>query len=672
MLFLPAKANNMLRCILLITAIGTCNNLQSQNRERVIDSLTNLLQQSKADTNRARLYIMIGDRYEQRNDSISIDYYYKAIALSEQLKYKWGEAVARQYLAEVYLRKNKYDSSTLHLTKVMELSQALKDDKRMGVAANTIAIIHYRNGDFENALTYYLRAAEHFEKREDLRIQLISCYTNIGSVFFEQGQHDKALDYNKRAYDIAVQIKNDIEIAYAACELAAALQKHGKAKEAKVYIQQAVTIANKEEDLFLKTVAWQNLGTAHLQENNYHDALAAFNQALNFAQQYGDSTRIALLLGFTGQTQTRLNNYPAAEQNLLTALRYYTNAQDLTGLSKIYDALYNLETAKGNYKKGVEFLQLYHRYKDTVFTLDRAKSLNGLEARYQSEKKEREIAQLNVQRVEQELIITQRNRWLLVVAMSLGLVLIFAILYYKNSRQKMVIAKQQQVLQEEKISSLQQQQQVIALQSMVNGQETERRRIARDLHDSLGGLFSTVKMHFSSLQHEVADLRGNTLYKKSYELVDDAAEELRKIAHNMMPEVLLKIGLVPALQDFCNNINAGKRLHISLQAYGMEKRLNASTEVIIYRIIQELVNNIIKHAQATEAIIQFNRNGSNLSITVEDNGRGFDTLEAEEKHSMGIQTVKSRVVCLNGRIAIDSQNNVGTTVMIDLVLSEEA
>jgi two-component system NarL family sensor kinase len=662
----------MLRSILLITAIITCNSLYAQDRERVIDSLTDLLRQSKADTNRARLYIMIGDRYEQRNDSISIDYYYKGIALSEELQYTWGEAVARQYLGEVYLRKNKNDSTLLHLNMAMELSQALKDDKRMGHCANTIALVYSRNGDYEKALQYFLQAAAHWEKRPETRLQLISCYNNIGSVFFTNGQHDKALEYNRQAYKIALEINDAIEIAYAACELAAALQKHGKAREAKEYVQKAITISNKEEDLFLKTVAWQNLGTVHLQEQNYNDAQAAFNQALTYARQYGDSTQIVLLLGYTGMAQLRLNNYPVAEQNLLTALGYYTNIQDLTGLAKIYDALYNLETAKGNYKKGLDFLKLYHQYKDTVFTMDRATSLNAMEAKYQSEKKEKEIAQLSAQRTQQELAITQRNRLLIIAGLSLAIVLILSFFLYKNNRQKIVIAKQQQVLQEEKISSLQQQQQVIALQSMVNGQESERTRIARDLHDSLGGLFSTVKMHFSSLQHEVVDLKGNPLYKKSYELVDDAAEELRKIAHNMMPEVLLKMGLVPALQDFCNNVNAGKKLHISLQAYGMEKRLEPATEVMVYRIIQELVNNIIKHAQATEAIIQFNRNGNNLSITVEDNGRGFDPHEAEEKLSMGIQTIKSRVVYLNGRISIDSQNNVGTTVMIDLLLNEEA
>ena len=149
---------------------------------------------------------------------------------------------------------------------------------------------------------------------------------------------------------------------------------------------------------------------------------------------------------------------------------------------------------------------------------------------------------------------------------------------------------------------------------MINGQEGERTRIARDLHDGLGGIFSTVKMHFSTLQHEVPELKGNNLYRKSFEMVDGASEELRKIAHNMMPEVLMKMGLVPALQDFCNNINAGKQLHVNLQAYGMDKRLSASIEIMLFRIIQELINNIIKHSGASEAIIQFNRNANNLTL----------------------------------------------------------
>src|SRR5688572_25398006 len=172
-------------------------------------------------------------------------------------------------------------------------------------------------------------------------------------------------------------------------------------------------------------------------------------------------------------------------------------------------------------------------------------------------------------------------------------------------------------------------------------------------------------MHYSTLQQETPAIRDNPLYKKTLDLINNASDELRKVAHNMMPEVLMKVGLSEALKDFCNTINAGKLLHINLQTYGMEKRLSGPTEVMLYRIIQELVNNIIKHADATEALIQINRDEKRLSLTIEDNGKGFDTKEAEEKRSMGMATVKSRVDYLNGKMTIDSRKGVGTTVMID-------
>ncbi len=240
----------------------------------------------------------------------------------------------------------------------------------------------------------------------------------------------------------------------------------------------------------------------------------------------------------------------------------------------------------------------------------------------------------------------------------------------RNFQHKQKLSQQQSVLLEEKIKTIEKEQQISSLQSMINGQETERTRIAKDLHDGLGGIFSTVKMHFSTLRQNTPVITENPLYKKTLDLINNASDELRKVAHNMMPEVLMKVGLAEALQDFCNNISSGKLLKITLQTFGMEKRLGSATEIMLYRIIQELINNIIKHADATEALIQINREGNRLSLVIEDNGKGFDTKEAEEKRSMGIATVKSRVDYLNGRLTIDSRKDIGTTVMIDLLINE--
>ena len=133
---------------------------------------------------------------------------------------------------------------------------------------------------------------------------------------------------------------------------------------------------------------------------------------------------------------------------------------------------------------------------------------------------------------------------------------------------------------------------------------------------------------------------------------------------------LLKLGLVQALNDLCGNITASRMLQVSLQVNGMEERLSPSTEIMLYRIVQELLNNIAKHAQATEAIVQFIRDGSRLSVTLEDNGKGFNTMAADQSKQAGLDSVKSRVDYLNGQISIESESNIGTTVMMDFLLND--
>jgi signal transduction histidine kinase len=329
-----------------------------------------------------------------------------------------------------------------------------------------------------------------------------------------------------------------------------------------------------------------------------------------------------------------------------------------------------LYDSTGDYRNAHTYLMQHSSIMDSILSSETRTYTAESETLYETNKKETEILRLQQVQQQKDFALRRRNTYLFIAAALLAAAFVILALVRKNFRTRQKLARQQAVLQEEKIISMGKQQQVISLQSMINGQETERTRIARDLHDGLGGLFSTVKMHYSTLQQDTPLIRENALYKKTLDLINNASEELRKVAHNMMPEVLMKVGLVEALQDFCNNISAGKLLNVTLQTFGMEKRLGSSAEIMLYRIIQELVNNIIKHAYATEALIQINREGNRLSVVIEDNGRGFDTREAEEKRSMGMATVKSRVDYLNGKLTIDSRKDIGTTVMIDLLLND--
>ena len=395
-----------------------------------------------------------------------------------------------------------------------------------------------------------------------------------------------------------------------------------------------------------------------------------FQKAFEIAKQLGNSYQVANHLNSLGQAQLELGLLSESKKNLLEALRL---ARDFGNKR----AEYNASLSLSQYFKKVNehenaYDHLFHHLemKDSILKTETSNYTTYLEESFQANKRENEILRLQKVQQEKEFALKKRNTYL---AIGAGLIVVLMTILYllrRNFQHKQKLSQQQSVLLEEKIKTIEKEQQISSLQSMINGQETERTRIAKDLHDGLGGIFSTVKMHYSTLRQSTPVITENPLYKKTLDLINNASDELRKVAHNMMPEVLMKVGLVEALQDFCNNISSGKLLKITFQTFGMEKRLGSATEIMLYRIIQELINNIIKHADATEALIQINKEGNRLSLVIEDNGKGFDTKEAEEKRSMGIATVKSRVDYLNGRLTIDSRKDIGTTVMIDLLINE--
>lgn len=198
----------------------------------------------------------------------------------------------------------------------------------------------------------------------------------------------------------------------------------------------------------------------------------------------------------------------------------------------------------------------------------------------------------------------------------------------------------------------------------MQGEEQERSRLAKDLHDGLGGMLSGIKF---SLQHTKGNVllndEGQAAFEKSIVMLDQSINEMRRVAHNMMPESLLKFGLSKALTDFCHDMQQSSQLSISCHLLEVDK-LPKGEAISVYRIVQELVNNILKHAHATEALIQVTRHDDVLSITVEDNGRGMQQ-QNEAAAGMGWNNIRSRVHFLKGQIDVQSTPEAGTSVHIE-------
>jgi len=249
------------------------------------------------------------------------------------------------------------------------------------------------------------------------------------------------------------------------------------------------------------------------------------------------------------------------------------------------------------------------------------------------------------------------------------IILLIGFLILKNIQSSKKINHQKNKLLEHEMQRLQRTEKLLAAELIMRGEEEERRRLSRILHDGLGGSLSGVKISLSTMKDNLIITRDHALiFERSLDMLDNSIRELRKLAHNMMPEALAKFGLSTALRDFCESVNNMKILAVSFQTVGEQRRLDASQEIILYRIVQELLNNILKHSRAERALIQLVFESSELALTVEDNGKGFDKGLLDESAGSGWPAIRSRVAYLSGSMDVISKPEEGMSVHIRLPL----
>jgi signal transduction histidine kinase len=289
--------------------------------------------------------------------------------------------------------------------------------------------------------------------------------------------------------------------------------------------------------------------------------------------------------------------------------------------------------------------------RDSVHQLAIHEKMVELETVYETEKKEAKIIDLEKEK--------RQHYW---VAGALGLIFLLAIviLFFRHR-----LVKNQKLLADQKVSQLKQEQQLVATQATLDGETAERSRLARDLHDGLGGMLSVVRLNLKDVKTggyiEVGDINR---FDKAIDMLDDSIKELRRVAHNMMPESLLRYGLKVSLTDFCNEIPS-----VGLHYYGNEKRLNSNLEILVYRSAHELVNNALRHAEAKNINLQVIQEEDRISLTVQDDGKGFDTNSTP--HGMGLKSINNRVASFNGKMSIYSSPGNGTEINIEFQLNNE-
>ncbi|WP_353196474.1 sensor histidine kinase [Parapedobacter defluvii] len=337
-------------------------------------------------------------------------------------------------------------------------------------------------------------------------------------------------------------------------------------------------------------------------------------------------------------------------------------------------ALYHHEMAKldyqlKNYQEAYLHMDSLRTVLDSIYEKDATTKVLNLEKQYKTAENENRILRLEAENRQQELAIAKSHWWGLALGAGLLLALCIAFFSWKiNKKNKKMFAQKEQLHQED-LRSIHQQERLGQYDAMLRGQEAERNRLARDLHDGLGGLLAGVKLKLSSIVTKEGEKlpNGTGAVHEVIHQLDYSLDELRRIAHNMMPEALRNGGLVPALSDLCRYMDT-PQIPIKFQSLNLEDNYPEQLRITVYRIVQELLANALKHANASEIILQCSELDRWLFITVEDNGKGMATAENVPSKGLGLSNIRNRVALLNGQMEIQAQPGEGTTVNIQIPL----
>lgn len=426
------------------------------------------------------------------------------------------------------------------------------------------------------------------------------------------------------------------------------------------YYKKALTLKTPSKKEQIRSLINQNIGAVYLgHHDNLDSAKHYFNKALNYKTSPRELANIYMHKAIIA----------SKNKNLKLAIKHYHNSKsyaskinDLELLSYIEEDLSNLYEQQSNNELALKHYKSFKTLNDSISKVEVLKNSEDIQTKYETEKKEKENIQLQADIKEQE----RQKRTLWVVSL---IIIVFgfitAFLIYKNIKRKQKLAERNKELETQKLVAALKDQELASIDAMITGQEKERQRIANDLHDDLGGLMATIKLHFNAFK----DKQSPELFNKTTTLLDDAYQKIRSIAHAKNSGVIANQGLLKAIKTMAQTISVSNQIQIQVHDHGLQKRLENSLELTLFRIIQELITNIIKHAHASEATIHLTNHDDVLNIMVEDNGIGFNPKHLSSKtHGMGINSIDKRIDHLNGTMTIESEPNKGTTIIIDIPL----
>jgi two-component system NarL family sensor kinase len=606
----------MKKNLLLILLTLSCCSMVAQDREKfLLDSLEKTLAGVPDTIRMKRIY-----QFAKDNLYTYPKLTYQKAEEASKLAHKYGdkmrEAMNYSLMGVVEKNNGEYKKALEWDLKSLKLNEEIQDKKSLAISNNDIGVLYKVMKDYPTALVYYERSLA-LCKEINMGNGVALTLGNIGTIYNEMQQEDKALDYYKQSLAKAKEINSQDAMVNALSNIGELYAKRKDPKSALPYFLDAIKIDRANEDKYGMILSSINLGSTYKDLGNYPSAMPYMKDAIRFAKEIGASPLL-------------VNGYES--------------------MSGLYESM-------GDTKNSLLYHKLFSELKDSLLNTERTEQLAEMQTKYETEKKEQEIGQLTQDNKISALQLQQRTTQIVLLIIAVVFILVVSLLLYNRNKIKQRETLNAELLRQEQLRN----------KAIIITQENERKRISEELHDGLGQMMSAVKLNVAALEENLKEK--NPQFHNAIQLIDDSCRELRNISHNMMPGILIKAGLVPAVKEFVDKINSSGTISIRVEAEESKVRLGDTIEINFFRIIQELITNIIKYAKATQVQVTITMEENILSIMIEDNGKGFDKDILKTSSGNGWNNINSRLNLLHGKIEIDSHPGQGTVIFIETPLN---
>ncbi|AZA60881.1 hypothetical protein EG340_07425 [Chryseobacterium indoltheticum] len=647
-------------CVFLSTYIQS-QQLIPLNEKAYSDSLKTVVNSSVDNNAKANSYFLLSNFYRNTDTLLSKNYLEKGKALSP--KTSLNTAKYHYYEGWHFLESNKEKAAVSFQKAIQEFSKIKSQEADFYIASSWYNYgVTQKNKEGYPFLVKILieKSIPQIEQYKDHKT-LGQFYSQLAIILTYNAEFAKAYEYNTKAIKILEKnAPHSAELFFAYLNTASNFCYQAKGDEAKKYLDKAEKLIQPYPDSNSNASFYYGKTLYFITKQKNEEALPMIEKGLVYAKRSRQNLLTQMFYMNKYDILRKQNKLNEAKNVLENILSEKTLIIDANNRKAFYNQLSSLNEQMGNLKEALVWEKKYSKLNDSLNSENVKLELNTLETKFRTAEKQKEIANLNTEKAQKELELNKKNQylWVMVFASLFLLILIISIYFYTKK-----LAKEKEINHSQKLKEIAQQEELKITKAILEGEEKERERVGKDLHDGLGGMLAGVKINFSAWASQNLEPENKQNFNEILHQLDHSVTELRNISRNLMPESLLKLGLETALKDLCE-FYSRKDLHIGFQPIDINSKLPLAVQINIFRIVQEILANAVKHSEAENILLQCSQSNDVFLITIEDDGKGFSQDSSPTK-SMGLHNLKTRVDYLKGKMEINSDHE-GTAINIEL------